>query len=79
MSEWADYVVNIKEDGFGWDPIEAFYTPREAKDFAWAKSKEKKCFAEVVYMPCNDMEANEVIYRCFNGENTIKIESMKFH
>lgn len=63
--EENDYIINIGESRFNMQPFESAHTEAEAIERAEALCKEHKC-AEVVYMPVDNIDINEVIWSWYD-------------
>lgn len=59
--EVNDYILNVGQDRYNLNPYESAHTEKEAFDRAEELCKEYKC-VEVVYMPCDNIDINEVIW-----------------
>lgn len=59
----ADYVVNVGKDFQSLEPTLACFLKEEAIMKAWSYAQDRDTVAEVVYMPCDDINTNIIVYK----------------
>lgn len=66
-----DYIINVSNDLEDWDPVDTAQTKKEAIETAKSYLMGRYKYAEVVYMPEDDLDTNDVIWRS-KSEKDIK-------
>jgi hypothetical protein len=64
--ETFDYIINVGAD---LDPYDVAFSTKEAAIEEAKKLLDTYDFTEVVYMPEDDVEINEVVWRSWNDED----------
>ena len=59
----ADYVINTGKDFQSLEPTLACFLKEEAIMKAWSYAQDRDTVAEVVYMPCDDIDTNIIVYK----------------
>ena len=63
--ETYDYVINVGDDDL--DPYEIAFSTKEAAIEEAKKLLDRYSYSEVVYMPEDDVDTNEVVWRSWEN------------
>ena len=64
--EVNDYIINVGQEQDNLDPHMSAHTLEEAIQKAEALCNTYK-YVEVVYMPCDNIDINEIVWSCYDG------------
>lgn len=72
MSKYNDYIINVGQDRNNLTPFESAYTKEAGIERAKELCAEYKC-VEVVYMPCDDVDTNDIVWSKYQRKVNAKL------